>query len=54
MCTGDNVDTARAISLQAGILTGQEEICENSPVCLEGKIFRVMCGGGQNIQVGNQ
>ena len=43
MCTGDNIDTAIAISKNAGILT------ENTPMheytCMTGKNFRETVGG---------
>jgi len=38
MCTGDNIDTAIAISKNAGILDENEEIHEYS--CMTGKQFR--------------
>ena len=44
MCTGDNIDTAIAISKNAGIVT--EEQCEASPyTCMTGKDFREAVGG---------
>jgi magnesium-transporting ATPase (P-type) len=52
MCTGDSPDTAKAISLLAGIVT-QEELnldCEDNRVCMEGKEFRVACGGMEQIE----
>lgn len=40
MCTGDNLDTATAISKNAGIIT-DEEIRQNPDTCrMEGKTFR--------------
>jgi len=48
MCTGDNIDTATAISINAGIVT-QEEIdaSEESKMysCMTGKDFRTAVGG---------
>lgn len=44
MCTGDNIDTAVAISKDAGIVTEQE--CNQKKYsCLTGKQFREMVGG---------
>ena len=38
MVTGDNVQTAKAIALECGILTSDSELCE--PILIEGKVFR--------------
>ncbi|WCJ42312.1 calcium-transporting ATPase putative [Euphorbia peplus] len=38
MVTGDNIQTARAIALECGILTSEEEAVE--PICIEGRVFR--------------
>jgi len=35
MVTGDNLDTAKAIAIEAGILTAEEALVEYS--CMEGK-----------------
>jgi magnesium-transporting ATPase (P-type) len=48
MCTGDNIDTAIAISKNAGIVT--EEECEGTVddgnySCMTGKEFRELVGG---------
>ena len=44
MCTGDNIDTAIAISKNAGIVT--EEQCDASEyTCMTGKNFREAVGG---------
>jgi len=49
MCTGDNIDTAVAISKNAGIVTEQE--CDKGTVeggnysCMTGKQFRELVGG---------
>lgn len=44
MCTGDNLDTATAISKNAGIIT-QEEIDKNPETSrMEGKTFRQIVG----------
>jgi P-type Ca2+ transporter type 2B len=43
MVTGDNLDTARAIALNAGIL--KESDLGNEYACMEGKTFREVCGG---------
>lgn len=43
MCTGDNIETARAISLEAGIIAHEDL---NKPyVCMTGKDFREEVGG---------
>lgn len=39
MCTGDNIDTAIAISKNAGIVT-DEEIARSRYACMTGKEFR--------------
>jgi len=39
MCTGDNIDTAIAISKNAGIVTN-EQINESEFTCMTGKVFR--------------
>jgi len=43
MCTGDNIDTAIAISKNAGIVT--EEECKGEFACMTGKQFREKVGG---------
>lgn len=43
MCTGDNIDTAIAISKNAGIVTEKE--CEHEYTCMTGKTFRETVGG---------
>jgi len=57
MCTGDNIDTATAISLNAGIIT-QEEIDkdEESKIysCMTGKDFRDAVGGLIQVQDPNK
>lgn len=42
MCTGDNIDTAIAISKNAGIVT--EEQCQHKYSCMTGKDFRETVG----------
>lgn len=45
MCTGDNIDTATAISKNAGIIR-EEDLEENSEyMCMTGKDFREAVGG---------
>lgn len=39
MCTGDNIDTAKAISKNAGIVT-EEELQRNEYAAMTGKQFR--------------
>jgi Ca2+ transporting ATPase len=48
MVTGDNIDTAKAIALEAGILTAEEATHEYA--CMEGKTFRELCGGLKKIE----
>lgn len=43
MCTGDNIDTATAISLNAGIITEEER--KGKFACMTGKEFREHVGG---------
>lgn len=47
MCTGDNIDTATAISLQAHIITPADIADEEDrkTVCMTGKDFRELIGG---------
>ena len=52
MVTGDNIDTARAISLEAGIIT-QDDL--NDPelaeyLCMEGPVFREAVSGTVTIE----
>ncbi|CDW88443.1 calcium-translocating p-type pmca-type family protein [Stylonychia lemnae] len=48
MVTGDNLDTAKAIALEAGIINAEE--AETEFVCMEGKQFREICGGLVSIK----
>jgi len=50
MCTGDNIDTATAISRNAGIVN-DEEIANNEYSCMTGKQFREKVGGLKKITV---
>lgn len=50
MCTGDNIDTATAISKNAGIVN-DEEISRNEYSCLTGKQFRELVGGLHEIEL---
>ena len=43
MCTGDNLDTAKAIGKDAGILT--ESDIKSQYTCMAGKEFREAVGG---------
>ena len=43
MVTGDNVDTARAIAINAGIL--DETNMNEEYAVMDGKTFRELCGG---------
>jgi magnesium-transporting ATPase (P-type) len=47
MVTGDNLDTAKAIALNAGIL--KQEEADEQYTCMEGKEFREICGGLKKI-----
>lgn len=52
MVTGDNIDTAKAISVEAGIITQQDldnEDREESYLCMEGKAFREAIQGKVKI-----
>lgn len=51
MCTGDNIDTAKAISKNAGILPDDVEIEEYT--CMTGKQFRETVGGLKKIKLDN-
>ena len=43
MVTGDNLDTAKAIAIEAGIVSAEQ--ANEEYVCMEGKEFRELCGG---------
>lgn len=43
MVTGDNIDTAKAIAIDANIVTAAD--ADKKYVCMEGKEFRELCGG---------
>ena len=47
MVTGDNLDTARAIAINAGLLTAEE--AKEEYACMEGQHFREICGGLKKI-----
>ena len=51
MVTGDNLDTAKAIALEAGILDPRNANLEYA--CMDGKTFREACGGLRKIETGN-
>lgn len=51
MCTGDNIDTAKAISKNAGILPEDVEIEEYT--CMTGKQFREIVGGLTKVKLDN-
>jgi P-type Ca2+ transporter type 2B len=48
MVTGDNLDTAKAIALAAGILTAEE--ADSEYACMDGKTFRETCGGLKKLE----
>ena len=48
MVTGDNLETAKAIALEAGILDPKSQDVEYA--CMEGKAFREICGGLRRIE----
>lgn len=51
MVTGDNLDTAKAIALEAGILDPRDS--DKRYACMDGKTFREACGGLRKIETGN-
>jgi len=53
MCTGDNIDTATAISKNAKIITDEEIAASEKPdwVCMEGKDFRATVGVLKKVPV---
>jgi len=57
MCTGDNIDTATAISINAGIVTQDEiDASEESKEysCMTGKDFRAAVGGLEEVDHPNK
>jgi magnesium-transporting ATPase (P-type) len=54
MCTGDNIDTATAISLEAGIIS-LEDLAQNEEnlLCMQGSSFRQMVGGLKSEKLDN-
>jgi len=50
MCTGDNIDTATAISKNAGIVT-DEEVKNNKYACMTGKDFREAVEGLTSVEI---
>ena len=48
MVTGDNIDTAKAIALEAGILTKDQ--MSRKYACMDGKTFRELCGGLRKLE----
>ena len=52
MCTSENIETARAIALQAGIITEAE--AEDEKTCMTGESFEETVGGfGEVTQYGD-
>ena len=51
MVTGDNIDTAKAIALEAGILRMDQ--ANKKYACMDGKTFREACGGLRKVETGN-
>eukprot|EP00347_Sterkiella_histriomuscorum_P015089 403358358 len=51
MVTGDNLDTAKAIAIEAGIITQEE--AEQEYVCMSGANFSETCGGLINVEDDN-
>lgn len=51
MVTGDNLETAKAIAIEAGIVKPHE--CDQEYACMDGKTFREACGGLRRIDTGN-
>jgi magnesium-transporting ATPase (P-type) len=52
MVTGDNIDTAKAIALEAGIL--KQEHKDRKYAVMDGKTFREACGGLRKIDTGSE
>jgi magnesium-transporting ATPase (P-type) len=52
MVTGDNIETAKAIAIDCGIIT-KHEIDHNEYSCMTGQEFRKLCGGLKKIDDGN-
>jgi magnesium-transporting ATPase (P-type) len=52
MVTGDNLDTAKAIALEAGILKHEHK--DRKYTVMDGKSFREACGGLRKIDTGNE
>ena len=48
MVTGDNLDTAKAIAIEAGIVTAED--AEKPYVCMEGREFRELIGGLKKLE----
>lgn len=48
MVTGDNLETAKAIAIDAGIISQSE--ADQQYVCMEGKAFRERCGGLKRLE----
>ena len=48
MVTGDNIDTAKAIAVEAGIIRAED--VDKEFVCMEGKQFRELCGGLKKLE----
>jgi magnesium-transporting ATPase (P-type) len=48
MVTGDNIETAKAIAIEAGILTRAQ--IDKKYACMDGKSFREACGGLRKIE----
>jgi P-type Ca2+ transporter type 2B len=51
MVTGDNIDTAKAIALEAGILKAEHK--DRKYAVMEGKQFRELCGGLRKVDTGS-
>jgi len=52
MVTGDNIDTAKAIALESGILKPEQK--DRKYAVMDGKSFREACGGLRKIDTGNE
>jgi magnesium-transporting ATPase (P-type) len=52
MVTGDNIDTAKAIALEAGILKHEHK--DRKYAVMDGKSFREACGGLRKIDTGSE
>ena len=48
MVTGDNIDTAKAIAVEAGLVSAED--VDKQYVSMEGREFRELCGGLKKLE----